>query len=166
LNQILKQLISNLNGKVAEMKKMMNRMSVNQPMMVVSVLFAVVMISSVYAQGQTKLTPREAAVMNLVTALNSDNEGLRKSAIYLAGKNKVKEVADVLTERLTKEKEACMKILVALSLYNIGDERGMNAVQRVAEKDSDLRVRRMCDAIFSEYLRDSQNNTARLLESF
>jgi len=166
LNQILKQLISNLNGKVAEMKKMMNRMSVNQPMMVVSVLFAVVMISSVYAQGQTKLTPREAAVMNLVTALNSDNEGLRKSAIYLAGKNKVKEVADVLTERLTKEKEACMKILVALSLYNIGDERGMNAVQRAAEKDSDLRVRRMCDAIFSEYLRDSQNNTARLLESF
>ncbi len=148
------------------MKKMMNLMNTNRPMMVVTVIFAIGLIFSVYTHGQTKLTPKQQAVGNLINALNSENDGLRKSAIYLAGKNKIKEVADVLVGRLTKEKDAGMKILIALSLYNIGDVRGMETVHTVAQRDPDLRVRRMCTAIFTEYLQDTQYNSAQLLDEF
>ncbi|NUN10358.1 MAG: hypothetical protein HUU54_14385 [Ignavibacteriaceae bacterium] len=137
-----------------------------QPLTVVTLMFVLVLFSSAFAQKPAAVKMSNAAIGNLVNALNSENDGLRRSAIYLAGKNKVKEVVDVLIERLNKEKEAGMKILTALSLYNIGDNRGMEKVHLAAVTDPDLRVRRMCTAIFSEYLSDNNYNSANLLNEF
>lgn len=137
-----------------------------QPLMVVTLMFVLILFSSAYSQKPAAAKLSKAAIGNLISALNSENDGLRKSAIYLAGKNKVQEIVEVLAERLTKEKEAGMKILAALSLYNIGDSRGMDMVQNAAISDPDLRVRRMCTAIFSEYLSDNNYNSANLLNEF
>ena len=148
------------------MKTMKNSWTYNQPLKVVIILFAVGMMISSYAQKPGNLPIKNYAVGNLVNALNSDNDGLRKSAIYLAGKHKIREVVDALTVRLSREKDAGTKILIALSLYNIGDPRGMDFVQIASKTDPDLRVRRMCDAIFTEYLQDNSQNSAELLDEF
>jgi HEAT repeat protein len=94
--------------------------------------------------------PNEKAIKNLITAINSDNDGLRRSAVYFAGKYKVKETVSPLAEILKKEKDPNNRVLIALALFEIGDEEGINAVKKLAANDEDLYVRRMSFAIVNK----------------
>lgn len=88
---------------------------------------------------------------NLLVGINSHNDGLRKSSIYYAGKYKVVEAVETLSEQLEKEKDPGTRILIALSLYSIGSPEGMTVVLNSAKEDADPRVRRMCGEIYENY---------------
>jgi HEAT repeat protein len=91
------------------------------------------------------------AVENLKNGIKSENEGLKKSAIYYAGYYRVSETVPVLTETVKNETEPSTKILIALVLYRIGDEKGINLVKNMADSDKNTEVRRMCTCIYNAY---------------
>lgn len=76
---------------------------------------------------------------------------MRKSAIYLAGQYGLTESVTALTKQLAVEQDAVTRILIGLSLYQIGDSTGINAVAVAARNDADPRARRMLTAIYNEY---------------
>jgi hypothetical protein len=88
---------------------------------------------------------------NLSVAIQSENDGLRKSAIYLAGFYSLKEVVPVLVNQLEKEKNSDIKILIALTLYRIGDLSGMEAVEKLLTTNNDMRVKQISKTILKEY---------------
>lgn len=96
------------------------------------------------------------AVGNLISGIKSDNEGLKRNSIYFAGKYKVEETVEVLTEQLKTETDAADKILIALSLYQIGNSNGLEAVKQTAKNDTDERVKAMCEHIYTQYLNDKK----------
>lgn len=92
------------------------------------------------------------AVENLKIGIKSDNCGLRKSSIYFAGFYHVTETVPALTDQLKKETDPKTRILIALVLYKIGDEKSIGLVKELAAKDKDPEVRRMCACIYDAYM--------------
>lgn len=92
------------------------------------------------------------AVENLKTGIKSENTGLKKSSIYFAGLYRVSETVPALTEQMKKESDPKTRILIALVLYKIGDERSIDLVKEMAAKDSNPEVRRMCTCIYDAYV--------------
>ena len=114
--------------------------------------------------GQNKkisdLSKHKYALQNLEMGIKSENEGVRESAIYFAGKYRFIDTEDALIEQLKVEKDSDIKVLIGLALFRMSSEKGMNELQNLASKDENPRVRRMSYAIYNEYLVNNSNRTA------
>ncbi|MFH1194159.1 MAG: hypothetical protein V1720_00525 [bacterium] len=131
----------------------------------VTAAFTVFAMSSTFAQAtqpQTKFNEKEIA--NLKIGIQSENEGLKRSAIYLAGKYALNDLVDVLVEQLKNENKAATRHLIALSLYKIGNAYGMEAVKETAMTDKDARIKRLAAAIYDEYVFENEHKYYSLNE--
>lgn len=99
----------------------------------------------------SKITRYEQCIENLSKAISSENDGLRESAIYFAGKYKMVDLKKVLMKQLTKEKIPSIRILISLSLYQIGDAEGVDLVKEVYNKEKENQLKKMCYDIFKKY---------------
>jgi hypothetical protein len=122
------------------------------------VIFAALALTALCnAQDGTRVYS-ENAVKNLIIGINSNNEGLSRSSIYYAGKDKVAEAVGALVEKMWKEKNPNTRILIALSLYQIGDFKGLEAVKEQAVNDSDEKVKKVSALIFDEFYKNYTGN--------
>lgn len=116
--------------------------------------------------GQVKqvpdLTDHKYALQNLVMGIHSENPGVRESAIYFAGEYRFIDTEDELIKQLKVENESDIKVLIGLALFRMNSEKGMNELQVLAEKDANLKVRRMSRAIYNEYVVNYTNRTANV----
>ncbi len=104
------------------------------------------------AQSNKYKNVTEYSLRSLNQGIQSDNQGLRKSAIYLAGIYRIDEAVGTLTEQLSKEKDPGIRVLIALSLYNIGNPDGMEAVKELSRVDNDKEVKRMSTALYRHFI--------------
>ena len=139
--------------------------SKNKSVMVVTltVLLAMLLSLNVAAQPNSisDLTKHKYALDNLKAGINSENIGVRKSAIYFAGKYQIIELVDCLVETLENENEASVRLLIAYSLYEIKDTEGMKAVKELSLLDKDAKVKRMSKNLYNAFL-ENINTTAAL----
>lgn len=98
-----------------------------------------------------EFTKNKYALDNLIMGIHSENEGVRKSAIYFAGKYKVVETAQELIDQLNLEENASIKILIGLALFEMNSKEGLEAVKKLSESDTNIKVRRMATFIYNEY---------------
>jgi HEAT repeat protein len=103
-----------------------------------------------------KVNLKKNDIENLITGIRSDNAGLRKSAVYMAGKYSIEETTSVLIEKLRTEDDSAMKILIALALYRIGNEECVEAVQNLSLNDSCREVKRISTAILNQWEEDNE----------
>ncbi len=122
-------------------------------LIVTMVLSAVLMYSSADAQSTRKEYCKKFH-KNLITAIQSDNLGLKKSGIYFAGKYEIDELTGVLVDALRKEKDPSVKILIGLALYRIGNEEGFEAIKNISLIEKDKEVKRMFAAIVEQIKTD------------
>jgi len=115
------------------------------------VLFAAIS-TNLFAQGDKIVAKKfnKTVLQNLTTAINSENEGLRRSGIYLAGKYKIAEAVDELTKILSEEKDPNNRVLIVLALNEIGTDEALKVIEKLAVNDEDLYVRRMSFAIVNK----------------
>jgi HEAT repeat protein len=114
-----------------------------------------IMVSSLaYAKNDPSEITRKNknAIENLKVGIKSDNSGLKRSSIYYAGYYGFTETVPTLTEQMKKETDPRTRILIALVLYKIGDEKSIDLVKEMAAKDSNPEVRRMCTCIYDAYM--------------
>ena len=112
--------------------------------------------SVLFAQDANKRsTFKKNDISNLVHGIQSDNEGLKRSSIYLAGKYEVQEVTDVLIAKLENEDNSQDRLLIALALYQIGNEAAYEAVKVLSVTDSNPKVRRISNAICKAFQEES-----------
>ena len=129
------------------------KMRIYKEFLIVLILASVLMGSGFAQRSSIKnVTDNEYALKNLVAGIQSDNTGVKRSAIYFAGKYRIAEVEDVLINQLNEEDDASTRILIALVLFEMGSEEGLVEVQELSLNDEDAKVRRMATQIFNEYL--------------
>jgi len=97
------------------------------------IIIVMVFVAGRFSAAQVKIANNHEkignkAVANLVMALMSDNEGLRTSAINLVREYKLEEVVDALINVLNSDKSESSKVMAAVTLYQIGNTRGTNAI--------------------------------------
>jgi len=141
------------------MKSLKNKLS---SVVTLTVLLAILLSLNAVAQPNSisNLTKNKYALDNLKAGINSENIGVRKSAIYFAGKYQITELVDCLVKRLENENEPSIRLLIAYSLYEIKDAEGMNAVKELSVLDKDAKVKRMSKNLYKEYLENTSTTAA------
>jgi HEAT repeat protein len=94
----------------------------------------------------------DAAVVNLMIGLKSDNLGLRESAAFMLGELKAREAVLPLMAMLRGEECEGCRIVAALALCRIGDERGVFAVKRAVKFDESEQVAQKCAWFYEQYV--------------
>jgi hypothetical protein len=127
----------------------------------VAILFFFLVTDS-FGQNQkvTDLSKHKSALQNLEMGIQSENDGVRESAIYLAGQYRFIDTEDALIKQLKVEKKSDIKVLIGLALFRMSSEKGMSELQELSSQDESPRVRRMSQAIYNEYLVNNSNRTA------
>jgi len=93
------------------------------------------------------------AKINLIMALNSDNVGLKRSAVYFAGYYKIHETTESLADLLNSSStDASIKTLAAYSLHQIGDEECMYALKEAANHGSDKKLCSKCKLMYEDLM--------------
>ncbi|GAB4294491.1 MAG: hypothetical protein Kow0098_16060 [Ignavibacteriaceae bacterium] len=92
------------------------------------------------------------AVDNLLKGLASDNLGLKVSSAYLLGEFESDKAVIPLLKVLHSEKNVEARVIAALSLYKIGDSRGIYAIKQAIRYDTSKRVNSLCEKFYFAYL--------------
>ena len=101
----------------------------------------------------------EACYETLQQGLNSDNYGLKAGCAFMAGEIRCQRSVVCLLKILHNNPSDELRILAALSLYKIGDARGIYAIKRAIKYDESKRVQRMCEIFYKAYIQESPNST-------
>lgn len=136
-------------------------------MKTLSVMMVVLMLlaSTTNTEAQRKYQLSKNSIESLKNGITSKNNGLRRSAIYMAGFYEIREVATTLCDELKNEINPAIKVLIALTLYKIGDEKSLEAIENLSKTERDDDTRRMMFAITEQIKLDRINtNPAQQLE--
>jgi hypothetical protein len=128
----------------------MKRINLFSVMLLTAMLFAIPVKAQV-----NNFHVDEKLAKNLINGIKSSNEGLKRSCIYFAGKYNVTYAVDALIDCLKKEKDQEIRILAVISLYEIRDARGLEAVRNQSIIDENERVRQVSSLVFTEYFNNS-----------
>ncbi|MFO7445365.1 MAG: HEAT repeat domain-containing protein [Ignavibacteriaceae bacterium] len=93
---------------------------------------------------------KDASILSLKMGMESDIFGLKRCCIYLAGKYKIEETVDLMIELLDKEKNENIRVEIVLSLFAIGNSRGLAALGQLAETDVNPVIRRIGQAVLNQ----------------
>ncbi len=93
-------------------------------------------------------------IKTLIMGINSENEGLRKSAIFFAGKYQVKEAVDALVDRMNETGNRQELYLISVALYKIGSFEGLSAVWKAASRNNDSYTKELLLAVYERYQLD------------
>ena len=91
-------------------------------------------------------------VDNLLVGIKSENTGLKLSALFQMGNYDTEKSVIELMRILKDDPKDEARITAALSLYKLGDARGIYAVKRAAKFDESQRVRKMCENFYRQYV--------------
>lgn len=127
----------------------------------VAILF-ILLVTDTFGQNQkiSDLSKNKFTLQNLEMGIQSENEGVRESSIYFAGKYRLIDTEDALIKQLKREKDSDIKILIGLALFRMNSDKGMNELQMLTKNDLNPKVRRMSKAIYNEYVVNYTNRTA------
>ena len=89
--------------------------------------------------------------------MESENLGLQSWAAYMLGEFCCDEAVVPLLKILHNSPYEEMRIMAALSLYKIGDSRGIFAIKQAIKFDECERVRKICEKFYKAYLQDKEN---------
>jgi len=104
------------------------------------------------------ISTKETCIKTLLMGLNSENRGLQAGCTYMLGElccdRGVITLLDVLHNNPSEE----LRILAALSLYKIGDSRGIYAIKQAIKFDESSRVSRLCEKFYSAYTKKESSS--------
>lgn len=107
--------------------------------------------TSAYSQDSLKVLPKlhdSTIDDNYLQGVKSDNMGLRVSATYYLGERESSKAVLPLMNVLHTDQSPEARIMAALSLFKIGDARGIYAIQGAMKEDKNQWVRSMCKIFY------------------
>jgi len=122
---------------------------------IIIIILILLSVSVIYSQDTIQVVSRitDADIdKNLIIGVETDNLGLKVSAAYYLGERESSRGVIPLMNVLHNDESVEARIMAALSLFKIGDERGIYAVKKAIEFDDDEQVRRFCEIFYQMYL--------------
>ena len=105
----------------------------------------------------------EACFKTLQQGLNSNNLGLQAGCTYMVGELCCQSSVITLLKMLHNCPSEELRILAALSLYKIGDSRGIYAIKQAIKFDESKRVQRLCEIFYKAYIQGNADNTINVV---
>ena len=131
--------------------------------MIYKTLFTIVAIffstTLAYLQDSVEVVSRlteEDIEINYLKGMETENLGLKISAAYHLGERKSKKAVIPLMDVLRNDSSPEVRIMAALSLYKIGDERGIFAIKKAIEFDENEQVKQMCSIFYQMHIAEKK----------
>lgn len=102
-----------------------------------------------------KPSDKEACFKTLQQGLKSENLGVQAGCAYMVGEVSCQRSVICLMKLLHNSPSEELRILAALSLYKLGDSRGIYAIKQAIQFDESDRVSRMCENFYRAFLKES-----------
>ena len=128
---------------------------------IMAALIFAVFTTTVYSQGPVKkrvspsrveiVLSSESAMKNLEMALNSDNPGLRKSAIHFVGKYKITAFEEKLVEMLYKSDTFKEQRVITVSLYHLGTLSSIASLIDYGNYTDSKNMQAFCKELIAHY---------------
>mgnify|MGYP001198501356 CR=1 FL=1 len=118
---------------------------------IIVVLYILLSAVILLAQDNKSVEKQNNNIATLVMGIKSNNEGLRKSAIYLAGKNQITEVITVLSEEFKNESKAEVKYLIAISLFKINTKESIDSACALCRYENNSKFKLIGNQINSAF---------------
>jgi len=114
------------------------------------IVFVLVLFISNVANAQIPTLSEKEYNQYLIKALKEKNVGIRASAAQLLGERKVRDAVDPLIKMLKTEQNKSARIVAALALYNIGDEKALPFLKKFAKCEKCKTAKHVMAAIVHE----------------
>lgn len=126
------------------------------------ILFLLLVSIPIFPQGikDTDNKVKEICYQTLLSGITSDNDGLRAGCAYMLGEVACDKGVIPLLKILHNDKREEARIVAALSLYKIGDSRGIYAIKQAIRFDESDRVRRLCEKFYLAYMNKDRESTS------
>lgn len=115
--------------------------------MALVVIMLLVNVISAQEKPYQKFEINKRAIQDLAIGINSDNQGLQRSSIYLAGKYEITELVPELIKQFKENEDYEVRYLVAIVLYKISDPEGLSLLKDCAIYETNSKVKDLCYAI-------------------
>ena len=106
-------------------------------------LMSTLLDAQTYSKQRIELP--EIAIVNLLNGIRSDNNGVKKSCVYFAGKYKVLEVSQDLVEQIENSNDEELCQMIVWSLYQIGNDSCCEELQRVMKQHPLEKLKDFCN---------------------
>ncbi len=120
-----------------------NRMK-NMLLYLLVVFFACVSTGFSQQNDAGRIVISENEKANYINGISSVNQGVKESSIYFAGRYRLKEAGDMLVDELKKSGKEDLSLLIAWSIYRIGDERNIEELKRIGKNHNSKRLKTFC----------------------
>ena len=115
---------------------------------VLGITLTVFFVMSSFLNSQTVSNQRaelpEYAVKNILIGIESENDGLKMSCIYFAGKYKIFEASQSLVEEIKSSNDDELSKMLAWSLYQIGNDSCWEELQTFVKNHPSKKLRDFC----------------------
>jgi HEAT repeat protein len=102
---------------------------------------------------------KESCIKTLLEGLQTENRGLQAGCTYMLGELCCDRGVITLLDILHNSPSEELRILAALSLYKIGDSRGIYAIKQSIKYDESERVSRLCEKFYRAYVQKESNES-------
>ena len=113
-----------------------------------SVNFAQGKSDHAYGRQDTEYNLQQISIDNYLAGVQSDNNGLKASCIYFIGKYRILEANSQLMEEIANTENEDLKILIAWSLYRIGDDSCIKKLEQIAFSDESANLKSFCSNLY------------------
>ncbi len=86
----------------------------------------------------------DAAIKSVLQGIKSENEGVKRSCIYFAGKYKIKEASECLVEEFPSLDDGELCSMLVWSLYQIGNESCCKELQIIVKNHDSEELKNFC----------------------
>ena len=135
--------------------------------------FVVLMILTLYfsaanyaQKGKFFSENRTNTIATLLAGLESENTGLKSGSAYMLGELKVTSAVVPLMRVLHNDENTEVRIAAALALYKIGTPLSITAVKKASRFDESLRVKKLTQNFYADYLRNQKEEKSRTTNYF
>jgi len=94
-------------------------------------------------------------INNLKVGLKSENDGLRRCSVYLAGYYQINELVGTLAEQLNKAEDSKEKVMLLMALYKIGGDNSYKTIHDYMINTSDSEAKKLAKTIMDEVVSGS-----------
>lgn len=113
-------------------------------LLTVLLLFAMSSFLNSQTVGDQEIELPECAIKSILQGIQSENEGVKRSCIYFAGKYKIKEASEYLVKELPSLDDGELCSMLAWSLYQIGNEAFCKELQEIVKNHDSEELRNFC----------------------
>lgn len=118
------------------------------------VFAALVLLTSLVSAQSKKTELKPEQLGNLVTAINSDNEGLQRSGLYIIAQNGITEASEAVQDLYDTTKSESVKFHAMRAMLILGGSDNLDKIKEISKNETNIKLRTLAYSYYNHVVDD------------